>query len=187
MHTFAAKHKVNTYSFFSLMTVYKRSKRQLSSFCILSDFFNCSKFSRVRHGYHACQFLVRKTDCSSIMPSLLYERQAAVSSYPVCYTKDRLQFHHTQFVIRKTGCSFIIPSLLYERQAAVSSYPVCYRKDRLQFHYTQFVIRRADISFIIHTQFVIQKTGCNFIIASFLYERQTAVSLYPLCYTKDRL
>ena len=131
----------------------------------------CSKFSRVRHGYHVCQFLILQTGCSFIMPSLLYERQTAVSCMLFSATKDRLHFLHAIF-IRKTDCSFIIPSLLYVRQAAVSLYPVCYTKDRLQFHYTQFVIR---------------KTGCSFIIPSLLYERQAVVSLYPVCYTKDRL
>ena len=117
--------------------------------------------------------------------NFLYERQTAVSLYPVSYTKDRLQFYYTHFVTRKTGCSFIIVSFLYERQAAcpvcyttdcqtaVSLYRVWYTKDRLQFHYTYPVCHTKD--------------RLQLIIPIFLYERQVAVSLYPVCYTKDRL
>ena len=54
-----------------------------------------------------CLLYNRLSDCSLIIPSLVYQRQTAVHyTYPICYTKDRLQL--------------IIPSFLYERQAAVS-------------------------------------------------------------------
>ena len=67
-----------------------------------------------------CLLYDRLSDCSFIIPSLVYQRQTAVHyTYPVCYTKDRLQL--------------IIPSFLYERQVVVSFYPACYTKDRLQF------------------------------------------------------
>ena len=108
--------------------------------------------------FHHTQFVIRKTDCSFIIPSLLYEGQTLVSLYPICYTKYRLQFHYTQFGIPKTDCSSLyIPSLLYKRQAAIN--------------YTQFFIRKA---------------GCSFIIPSLLYERQASVScMFFFCYERQ--